>query len=118
MTCEVDGTPIQNLDRYRVVSPLFTYTVPDNNIFQIFGENFPGGSTSPSVSDGVYLMLHPLSAGKHVIHFTGEIPTYNFGLDVTYNLQVGGGHGHGAADLARATATNRTSWGELKTIYR
>ena len=119
MTCEVDGTPVRNLDRYRVVSPLFTYTVPDNNIFQIFGEDFPGGSTSPSVSDGVYLMLRPLSAGRHVIHVTGEIPTYNFGLDVTYNLKVGGGHdGRGVATPAGVTATSRTSWGQLKTIYR
>ena len=98
LTCTVDGVPIQNLDSYRVQSPLFTYgPLPDNNLLESFGLNAPAGSTSPSVSDGVFVMLAPLSAGGHTIHFSGALSLsaangdpfdLEFRLDITYNLTV------------------------------
>src|ERR1043166_2405529 len=74
LTCTIDGVAVQNLDSYRAQSPLFTYgPLPDNNILESFGVNAPAGSTSASVADGVYVMLAPLSAGSHTIHFTGAL---------------------------------------------
>lgn len=79
---EIDGVPVQNLDRYLVQSPLFIFTVPENNALGV-----PAG-TGESVANGVYLMLHPLSAGEHVIHFGGTYPSFAFSLDITYHLTV------------------------------
>jgi len=60
-------------------------TFPENNIWGI-----PAGTYGPTVDDGVYLMLAPLSAGAHTIHFTVAAPDGTFSLDVTYNLTVAG----------------------------
>jgi hypothetical protein len=84
MTTTVDGRPIQNLEQYRAVSPVFSYTLPANNIIGV-----PGPLTvHTAVADGFYLMLAPLSVGQHTVHFTGAAPNFNFGLDVTYNITV------------------------------
>src|SRR5215831_3488129 len=94
----IDGVPVANLDKYRVQSPLFTYgPLPDNNILELFNIDAPPGSTSPSVSDGVFLMLRPLSRGHHTLHFTsaqtfsvanGDPFDFEFRLDITYHLTV------------------------------
>jgi len=120
MSCEIDGKSVADINSYRVQSPEYTHTLPDNNLFQFFGLTAPAGTTSPSVSDGVYRMLHPLSTGNHVLHFAGQIPTFNFGLDITYYLKVGSQSKSGQDDAlpAQVTATRSMSWGGLKTIYR
>jgi hypothetical protein len=93
MSAEIDGVEIEDLDDYRVQSPLYIYgPLPDNNIIQSFGITAPAGTTSASVADGVYLMLSPLSAGTHTIHFHAEVPDFNFLLDITYNITVQPGH--------------------------
>jgi hypothetical protein len=67
-----------------------------NNVLQYFGLDAPAGSTSLSVADGYFVMLAPLSAGKHTIHFAGIILFTQaqdgfdelFELDITYHLKV------------------------------
>ena len=87
VTAEIDRVPLQDLWDYRAASPLFTYgPLPADNVLQLFGYDAPVGATSPSVADGFYLMLAPLSVGQHVIHFTGTAG--EFTLDITYNLMV------------------------------
>jgi hypothetical protein len=93
----IDGQPVQNIEHYRAQSALFTWgPLPSNNIF---GDpvNFPAGLTSPSVADGYYVLLNPLPAGPHTLHFTGGIVTsvangdpsdFESELDITYNLTV------------------------------
>ncbi len=80
---DVDGVSLQNLTVYRVQSPLFTFTAVSGNPFGI-----PAGQ-SPSVSDGYWIMLTPLSTGTHTLHFHGEAPSLGFTTDTTYNLTVG-----------------------------
>jgi hypothetical protein len=92
--CEVDGKRVKNLADYRVQSPLFTFgPLPDNNILESFGYDAPEGSTSDSVSDGVFVMLAPLSAGKHTVRFGGVIDLRDAGGPVfvqaiNYNITV------------------------------
>jgi hypothetical protein len=84
--CSIDGQTLTNLASYRASSDLFTWgPLPTNNVF---GDsvNFPAGTTSPSVSDGYYLLVQPLSPGDHSIHFTGGVP--GFQLDITYHLTI------------------------------
>ena len=84
---ELDGKPIQS---HRAASPLFTWgPLPDNNVLELFGFNAPEGAARLSAADGFYLMLKPLSVGRHTLHYTGTFgPPINFTLDITYNLTV------------------------------
>ena len=68
----LDGKPLKDLASYRFESPLFSFDYPAANIFGI--PNGPG--TGDSVSDGYWLLLHPLSAGEHTLSFggTSEVP--------------------------------------------
>jgi hypothetical protein len=90
MAAEIDGIPIQELRDYRAASPLFTWgPLPDNNVLQLFGFDAPPGATSLAVADGFYLMVAPLSAGPHTIHYGGTFrDPVNFKLDITYYLTV------------------------------
>jgi hypothetical protein len=97
LVCTIDGVPVHDLDDYRVESPLFVYgPLPDNNIAQSFGIDAPEGTTSLAVGDGIYVMVPPLSAGKHKIHFEGVAMyteaedgfNFIFSLDITYNITV------------------------------
>ncbi len=91
----VDGTPVPNLkSEFRVQSPAFSFTLPEDNIFKALYAagprvpKFSKGTYFPGVDDGVYVMLPPLAPGNHVVHLEGTFPDWNFGFDVTYNLTV------------------------------
>jgi hypothetical protein len=83
----VDGKQVQNLEDFRVQSPLFDFILPP-------GDNFlglPDVTSGSAVSDGYWLMLKPLSPGNHVIHWEGAFvsgPGAGFSQNVTYNLIV------------------------------
>jgi hypothetical protein len=79
----IDGVPVNNLNAFNVESPAFTFDVPEDNVLGV-----PGPDTGLSVSSGVYLMLAPLSAGEHTLHFGGTYPDFNFTLDITYHITV------------------------------
>jgi len=38
--------------------------------------------------EGFYVMLKPLPVGKHTLRIHGEVPSFDFVLDVTYHLTV------------------------------
>jgi hypothetical protein len=84
----VDGMIFQVLQTYRVQSPPFNFTFPKDNIF-----GAPAGPTQ-SVSDGIFLLLQPLSPRNHTVHFTGVVlanptlGTQSIAMDATYHLVV------------------------------
>jgi hypothetical protein len=84
----VDGIEVKNITKYRTDSPQFTLTLPSDNVF---GDT-PG--QTHVVSDGIWVMLQPLSPGKHTIRAMGTIidvsttSTSNFSTDATYNLTI------------------------------
>jgi hypothetical protein len=93
LSAEVDGVKINNLQAYRVGSPLFEWgPLPENNVLTTPDVPVPAGTTSPAVGDGYYLLLAPLSSGKHTIDFKGRIviPEFNldFRLDIHYDITV------------------------------
>jgi hypothetical protein len=101
LSATIDGVPVTNLQSYRAISPVFSYDYPAAGLPTIFGcavRCAGGGSLAGTlantgvfpgaVGDGIYLMLAPLSTGKHTIRFTAAIPP-GFSLDVTYNITVG-----------------------------
>jgi hypothetical protein len=86
----IDGQVIDEsqLRSYRVQSPLFTLTLPENNIFGL-----PAGTTQ-AVSDGFWIFLPPLGPGQHEIHFRGAVVDFttesqnNFVTESLYRIRV------------------------------
>jgi hypothetical protein len=82
MHVSVDGITLKDLQNYRVQSPLFDVTLPEDSIF--------GGKAGPTqgISDGYWVFLHPLSAGEHEIRSTGSCLAGKVNIGVTYHLIV------------------------------
>jgi hypothetical protein len=89
VSVSIDGTQVQNLEKYRVQSPPFNATFSSKPIYPVT----PG----PTVvaADGWYLMIKPLSPGKHTIVSKGSVieesPTTgssSFANEVIYNVIV------------------------------
>jgi hypothetical protein len=112
MFATIDGVA---LNRYRVQSPLYEFSSPDGGVFG-------GPVTGLSVSDGVWLMLAPLSAGRHTLRYGGTFAgNPPFTLDLTYNLTVERGrrgHGHEDSEDSEPTAVVQKTWSLVKDLYR
>jgi hypothetical protein len=76
-TCTIDGIAVEGMDDptnsvYNVLSTPFSYTTAEkDNILagELGATCIPGDFTVyPAVAEGLYLMLAPLSPGKHTIH--------------------------------------------------
>jgi|ERR671910_430012 hypothetical protein len=64
LEASIDGIPLTGLEKYRIQSPLFNFTLPENNILGL-----PSQTTS-AVSDGNWVFLKPsLPVGNHTIYF-------------------------------------------------
>lgn len=91
MSCAVDGQDLGDLEGYRVQSEPFEPEAADGPTPYPYFD----WVTQPQdffISDGYWIMLAPLSAGQHTIHFTATINHGlwgGFALDVTYHLRVG-----------------------------
>jgi hypothetical protein len=91
---EIDGRPVNNLDTFRVESPLFRFgPLPANNVLPIccgVDPPPPAGTTSLSVADGVFLLFAPLSVGEHTLHVDGTITVgeFDFSIDATFEITV------------------------------
>lgn len=93
LSVTVDGVPVENPWQYRADSSAFTLELSD--ALADFG--YPAGTRTPSVADGYWIMLTPLSAGTHTINITsaasystanGDPWDQEFALNVTYHLTV------------------------------
>jgi hypothetical protein len=80
----IDGVDVENLGEYTHTSPPFIFAVPEDNIL---GAEFPN-LTGKSVSNGVHLILAPLSPGEHTIHLHGSAPELDFTADMNFELNV------------------------------
>jgi len=105
---EIDGVSVANLAEYLVESPLFctSLTLFGVNVAADLAAFCPGGTPypdcgnlpnpqehygtpvgfGPAMTIGYHLMLAPLKAGHHTIHFTAT--SGDFSVDVTYHLTV------------------------------
>jgi hypothetical protein len=64
----VDGISVPDLEKYRIQSLPFNFTLPENNILGLPANT----STQAAVADGNWVFLKPLSQGKHEISFKGD----------------------------------------------
>jgi len=90
LTAKVDGRPLTNLTNYRAVSAPFSFKAVAENPF--LSSICPEGCDGHAVADGFWIMLTPLSPGKHIIHFTATVPfpelSFTYTNDTTYKLTV------------------------------
>lgn len=88
----VDGVSVDNLAAYRLATPrAFSYTLPENNMFEFFGIDAPAGTYGGAVADGYYVMLSPLPAGAHTIDIVTEWGFPYYSTDhATVHLTVSG----------------------------
>jgi len=85
LTAVVDGTALSNLTSYRFQSPLFTWTAPADNVFNVPATADP----TTAVADGYWIMLTPLSPGVHTISFGGAARVSPpFATAATYTITV------------------------------
>jgi hypothetical protein len=68
----LDGVGVKGLDKYRIQSPLFNYTLGKDNILGL-----PAQTTTESVSDGNWLFLKLLPVGEHILYFKGSLKSIN-----------------------------------------
>jgi hypothetical protein len=99
-SCSIDGVAVTGMDNptssaYLTTTAPFTYKLAstDNvlaNYTGFVGETcIPDGTTvSPTVAEGVCVMIAPLSVGPHTIHIAATAPAYGIVYDVTFNLTV------------------------------
>lgn len=88
VSAKLDGKKVQDLEKYRVESPLFTYVLPESNLFAFFGLDAPAGTTSDAVDAGYYLLLAPLSVGEHKLRIRATFDEFGTFIDTTYNITV------------------------------
>lgn len=92
MSATVDGIDIDNLEEYGAPSDVFDIgPLPADNIL-----GAEEGGTGMSAADGYYLLLPPLTPGRHMIHYASRLeipgeddePDFVFIQDVTYTVIV------------------------------
>src|SRR5262249_39648761 len=104
----IDGVPVQDLTAYRVISPVFSYRLPPNDVaggsvnilYAVTGGAIDvTGVQQPAVGDGYYLLLTPLPPGENTVRFGRTTSTLDgngnpatFELDITYHITVTPGH--------------------------
>ncbi|WP_394778661.1 hypothetical protein [Undibacterium sp.] len=77
LTLEIDGKRVKNLEAHRqATTQCFDMGAKTREKYRIF----------PSAANGYYVMLPPLSHGKHVLNFGGALPSML--QAVTYTLEV------------------------------
>jgi hypothetical protein len=78
----IDGTTLSNPEAYRIDTPPFSVTLPEDNLWGV-----KQGSTR-AAGDGYWLFLKPLPAGRHTIQFGGSCLAGTINIGSTYTLIV------------------------------
>jgi hypothetical protein len=86
----VDGVAVPDIELFRLTAGPFDVTVPEDNMWDLFGIPTPAGTYGPSATEGWFVMLPPLSAGEHTIEIFADLgPAFGVS-DVTVHLTVEG----------------------------
>jgi hypothetical protein len=84
VSISVDGIEVENLDSYRTQTPLFSYTLPEDNLYGL-----PAGTVATkAISDGNAVIVKPLPSGEHRIEINIFAPVLGGAVDIIYNLTV------------------------------
>jgi hypothetical protein len=67
LEASANGIALTGLERYRIQSPLFNFTLPENNILGLPSQ------TTQVLSDGNWIFFEPLPVGNLTIYFKGGL---------------------------------------------
>jgi hypothetical protein len=84
LALSVDGVALANPTSYLEKSALFSVNLPPNNVFGV-----PPQLLSPSVDEGYYGFVEPLTPGAHSVHIASS-SSCGVTEDVSYTLNVQG----------------------------
>lgn len=89
MHVKLDGKMIPVRQEYRISTPAFTYKLPKDDSEYAYDGMIPG---EMAMAEGYWLMLKPLTAGKHKLEFSGKADNaeHPFETKVVYELTVEG----------------------------
>ena len=89
LSATIDAVPVSELQTYRTQSPLFEFTLPENNVLEFQGIEAPAGTTAQAVDAGVYLVIRPLSRQTtHTIRVRGTFDEFGTTIDTTFRITV------------------------------
>ncbi len=83
LNATLDDQPLLKLDEYRIQSPPFNFSLPENNIL-----NLMKGETTTAISDGNWVFLKPLTIGIHTITFEGGFSNRSKEHDDVTNMSI------------------------------
>lgn len=87
LKASLDGATLKHLTRFRFASPKYKFTMPaQDNLLGL-----DGVTSGRSNANGYFLMLEPLSAGTHTVHWEAALtsgPKAGFSQSITYTLEV------------------------------
>jgi hypothetical protein len=78
----IDGFKLEDLQAYRILSPVFDVVLPNSNLF-----NGTPGQTR-GASDGYWLFTRPLTKGSHNITSFGSCRSGRVKIGVTYDIMI------------------------------
>ena len=78
----IDGFDLGDVEKYRIRSPVFDLTFPENNVF-----DFKPGPTK-AISDGYWIFLRPLTFGRHDIYASGSCYYGKTTESILWHLEV------------------------------
>ena len=78
----VDGAAVANLDAYRTQTPLYSYTLPPDNVYGL------PPAEALAISDGTVVVVKPLPPGQHQIVITIDAPALGGVTELVYNITV------------------------------
>jgi len=85
LSLTIDGDSVMKISSYKILSPVFTMTA-NADLGNCYDDCIAGVKQS-FVGGGYFIMLRPLSAGKHTIHRVGGASSlFPFLYDITYNI--------------------------------
>jgi hypothetical protein len=78
----INGTKLDNLKQYRIRSPLFSVTLPTDNVLELAAQ------TTKMMSEGYWLFLKPLQSGKYDLCSFGSCLAGRIKIGISYHLTV------------------------------
>ena len=78
----IDNSPVKELQKYRVQSPVFDVILPDNNLFN----GIPGPTRG--AADGYWLFIEPPPSGMHSIRSFGSCLAGKIKIGLVCEIQI------------------------------
>jgi hypothetical protein len=86
VSATLDGAPVTIVHERSIP---FVLHLPEDNLFGATRDQVKNLMVSPSVDEGDYVLLNPLSPGNHTVVFENTpVPNCTFPLKVTYSLYI------------------------------